>query len=175
MHFCYGIYASPCAATFIRKVHHSESPLPTLTPPPSPEPGRPKLSMDITLTSEMRPGFSGIVHIGKMEVDCSGGPVDVAVKLAFSEEEKATLKHEHRIYSHLHSKGVSGIPQNYGLFEDEDDELLDDEDGRYEGPYALILSFAGVSLWRQGSDSPFSVKYGIPLLRSRLCSGSILE
>jgi hypothetical protein len=106
--------------------------------------------MDIILTSEMRPGSSGVVHIGTMEVEPGGGRVQVAVKLAFSEVDKANLEHEHKIYTHLHSKGVRGICQHVGLFID--DEPDDDE----EGPYALIMTYAGESLFRRESmvDTP---------------------
>jgi len=82
-----------------------------------------------------------------MDVGSSGQPIQVAVKLAFSEAEKATLEHEHKIYSRLHSQGVRGIPHDFGLFVD--DEVVDDE----EGPYALIMSFAGDSLFRRESVS----------------------
>jgi hypothetical protein len=100
--------------------------------------------MDITLTSEIGPGSTGIVHIGRMEIVPSNQTVEVAVKLAFSEEEKEKLEPEHRIYSHLHSKGIQGIPQDFGLFVDAEDVEGD------EGPYALITSFAGESLFYQG-------------------------
>jgi len=108
--------------------------------------------MDIILTSEMRPGSSGVVHIGTMEAQPDGPSIQVAVKLAFSEFEKATLEHEHGIYTHLHAKGVHGIPQDFGLFVD--DEPVDDE----EGPYALIMAFAGDSLFRRESKVDSSVK-----------------
>jgi predicted Ser/Thr protein kinase len=113
------------------------------------------LSMDIIFTSEKRPGSSGVVHIGTMEVEPGGQSIQVAVKLAFSEFEKATLEHEHKIYTHLHSRGVRGIPQDFGLFVD--DELVDD----VEGPYALIMTFAGDSLFRRESNVDSSVKSAI--------------
>ena len=66
------------------------------------------------------------------------GPTDtakVAVKLAFSRGKKSRLMEEHRVYSHLHSSGVQGIPRDIGLFVDEE-PLLD-----AEGPYALVTSY----------------------------------
>jgi hypothetical protein len=108
----------------------------------------------------MRPGSTGVVHIGTMEVEPSGQREEVAVKFAFSEYEKETLEHEHKMYSHLHSKGVQGIPQDFGLFVD--DELVDDG----EGPYALIMSFAGESLFRREFHVLPSMSYGFFLLRT---------
>jgi hypothetical protein len=75
-----------------------------------------------------------------MKMEPSGSSIQVAIKLAFTKAEKATLEREHQLYSHLHSKGVRGIPRDFGLFVDE--ELLDG----MEGPYALIMTYAGVSL-----------------------------
>jgi hypothetical protein len=153
MHFCYGIYASPCPATFVRKKASIGSSSPQAQSP-SPEremSHQPDDSIDIMITSEKRPGSSGVVHIGKMEVGTSEC-IQVAVKLAFSEDEKEVLEHEHRIYTHLHAKGVKGIPQNIGLFVD--DELVDDG----EGPYALIMTFAGDTILHHGSNIAPAVK-----------------
>ena len=112
--------------------------------------------MDIMLSSEFDPGSTGVVHIGTMKLEPSGQDQPVAVKLAFSQMEKMVLEREHQIYSHLHSKGVRGIPQDLGLFVD--DELV--EDG--EGPYALIMTFAGVSLHNRIADVLPSVKSVVP-------------
>jgi len=91
--------------------------------------------------SELQPGSTGIVHIGTMALDPSGPTAKVAVKLAFSGDEKFQLMEEHRIYSHLHSRGVKGIPRDIGLFIDEE-RLLG-----AEGPHALVMTYAGVSLF----------------------------
>jgi hypothetical protein len=48
---------------------------------------------------------------------------------------------EHQIYSYLRSEGVQGIPRDIGLFIDEE-TLLD-----AEGPYALVMSYVGDSLF----------------------------
>ena len=81
-----------------------------------------------------------------MEVDQSGPTAEVAVKLAFSREEKSRLLQEHNLYSRLHSSGVQGISDDIGLFVDEE-PLLD-----AQGPYALLLSYAGVSLVKHPLD-----------------------
>ena len=74
-------------------------------------------------------------------MDQSGHTVQVAVKLAFSKDEKIRLKKEHQVYSLLQSRDVQGVPHNIGLFIDEE-QLLD-----AEGPYALVTSYAGVSIF----------------------------
>jgi hypothetical protein len=157
IYLCYGVFASPCPATFVRIMPVTNGPGQAPTPPPSPPQEQrsylPSESVNIILTSEMRPGSSGIVHIGTLEPKSpSDQRLEVAVKLAFSQDEKETLAHEHRLYSHLHSKGVRGIPKEFGLFVDE--ELV--EGG--EGPYALIMSFAGQSLFRRSSPVDDSAK-----------------
>ena len=103
-------------------------------------------SMDVILYSELAPGSTGIVHIGEMEVEPFGLTVKVAVKLAFSREHKSALEREHRLYSHMNSKGVSGIPQSLGLF-----VSADCDDGA-EAPYALVMTYAGVTLFGQKED-----------------------
>ena len=59
---------------------------------------------------------------------------------------------EHRVYSHLHSKGVQGIPRDIGLFIDEEPLL------GAEGPHALVMTYAGVSLFRRHELASESVK-----------------
>ena len=146
LHFFYDIYDSPHPATFRRVLDEpkeaagpTEPPTPPLFPvrkaaPPS-EP-----SIHITVHSELQPGSTGIVHIGTMAKDQSGPTTQVAVKLAFSRDEKSRLMEEHRVYSYLQSKGVQGIPCDIGLFVDQEPLL------GAEGPYALVMSYAGISL-----------------------------
>jgi serine/threonine protein kinase len=146
-HFClrflYDIYDSPHPAT-VRRV---------LDEPMAGSEHETTSSIHITVYSELQPGSTGVVHIGKMAMypSLSGptGNVEVAVKLAFSRSEKSRLKEEHSVYSHLHSRGVRGIPHDIGLFVDEEPLL------GAEGPYALATSYAGVSLSRSkdASDS----------------------
>jgi hypothetical protein len=150
LRFFYDIYNSPHPAVFRRVFDGPEEPQ---TPPPSP--GRDTMplsvsSIHITAHSELQPGSTGIVHIGTMAVDQSGPTAEVAVKIAFSREEKSRLMEEHQVYSRLHSRGVQGIPRDIGLFVDEEPLL------GAEGPRALVMSYAGVSLFgrsRHASDS----------------------
>jgi hypothetical protein len=139
--FFYDIYDSPHPATFRRVLDGSAEPQ---TPPISSgrEMTPPSVSsIHITAHSELQPGSTGIVHIGTMAVDQSGPAIKVAVKLAFSRNEKSRLIKEHQIYSHLHSRGVQGIPCDIGLFVDEEPLL------GAEGPYVLVMAYAGVSLF----------------------------
>ena len=147
LRFFYDIYDSPHSATF-RRVPDEPKEAPDPAGPPSPgnettSPSeRTDRSIHITVHSELQPGSTGIVHIGTMAVDPSGPTAKIAVKLAFSKDEKSRLREEHRIYSHLHSRGVQGIPCVIGLFVDEEPLL------GAEGPHALVMTYAGVSLFR---------------------------
>ena len=161
LHFFYDIYDSPHPATFHRIFDEpKEAAGPAEPPTPPPSPGRETTppseriepSVHITVHSELRPGSTGIVHIGTMAVDPSGPTAKVAVKLAFSRDEKSQLMNEHRVYSHLHSRGVEGIPRVIGLFVDEEPLL------GAEGPHALVMTYAGVSLFRRYKLASDSVK-----------------
>ncbi len=87
-----------------------------------------------------------------MAVDPAGPTAKVAVKLAFSKDEKSRLMEEHRVYSHLYSKGVEGIPHDIGLFVDEEPLL------GTEGPHALVITYAGISLFHRPILASDSVK-----------------
>lgn len=102
--------------------------------------------MDIILYSKLAPGLTGTVHIGKMEVEPFGPTVKVAVKLAFVKEHKRALEQEHELYSHMNRKHVSGIPQSLGLF------VGTGFDGGAEAPYALVMTYAGVTLLSQKGE-----------------------
>ena len=156
--FFYDIYDSPHPAAFRRvsgEPKGVEGYVPPLTPPLSL--GREKTppfepSIHITVHSELQPGSTGIVHIGTMEVAPSGPTAKVALKLAFSKDEKSRLMQEHEVYSILHSKGVQGIPRDIGLFVDEEPLL------GTEGPYALVMSYAGTSLFDRTVNASDSIK-----------------
>jgi hypothetical protein len=154
--FFYDIYDSPYPASFRRvRDEPKKAPGPAELPTPPRSPGRETTpssapSIHIIVHSELQPGSTGIVHIGTMAVDPSGPTAKVAVKLAFSRDEKSRLTQEHRIYSHLQSRDVQGIPRVIGLFVDEEPLL------GAEGPHALVMTYAGVSLFHRhmlASDS----------------------
>jgi serine/threonine protein kinase len=153
LRFFYDIYDSPHPATFHRVLDEPKEVAGPAEPPTPPPSGREKMplsvsSIHITVHSELQPGSTGIVHIGTMAVDQSGPTTRVAVKLAFSRDEKLRLMEENQVYSYLHSEGVQGIPHNIGLFVDQEPLL------GAEGPYALVMSYAGVSLF--GHSKPIS-------------------
>lgn len=142
----YDIYDSPHPAVFRRLPDgpkkapgHAKLQTPPLSPGRETTPIIPisisPQAIHITVHSELQHGSTGIVHIGTMTVDPSGPTAKVAVKLAFSRDEKLRLVQKHRAYTDLHSKGVRGIPRVIGLFIDE--ELLLGG----EGPYALVMSY----------------------------------
>ena len=158
LRFFYDIYDSPHPTAF-RRVSNEPKEAAGHVPPPTPplSPGRErtppsKSSIHITVHSELQPGSTGIVHIGMMEVDPSGPTAKVALKLAFSKDEKSRLMQEHAVYSILHSKGVQGIPCDIGLFVDEEPLL------GTEGPYALVMTYAGTSLFERSIHTSDSVK-----------------
>jgi serine/threonine protein kinase len=102
-----------------------------------------------------------------MVVDQSGPTAKVAVKLAFSRDEKSRLKEEYRVYYQLHSKRVQGIPRDIGLFVDEEPLL------GAEGPYALVLSYAGVSLFGHSKHVSDFVKQVVNPIYISIDSNSI--
>jgi predicted Ser/Thr protein kinase len=173
LRFFYDIYDSPYPATFRRVLDETKEvsgPVEPPTPPLSPgrettPPSEP--SIHITVDSELQPGSTGIVHIGTMAVDESGATAKVAVKVAFSRDEKSRLMEEHRAYSHLDSKGVQGIPRDIGLFVDEEPLL------GTEGPYVLIMSYAGVSLFGRSKRALDSVKQVVNPVYISIDSNSI--
>ena len=154
IHLCYGIYLSPGPATFVRKGTEQEEASEQVenVSDSDNEESEPVESMDIILYSELAPGSTGIVHIGKMEVEPFGPTVKIAVKLAFSKEHRSALEREHRLYSHMNSKGVAGIPQSLGLF------VSTDCDDGAEAPYALVMTYAGVTLFDEKEEISPTVK-----------------
>ena len=111
-----------------------------LTPPVSP---RHKLALQpeehlmLVVTSEITDGVIGVVHGGVLEIESSGPCVflDVVVKLAFTDRQQDSLKHEYSIYQHLVSKRVRGIPTPLGLF-----------NSLGNGPLALLMTHSGVPI-----------------------------
>jgi hypothetical protein len=141
MSFRYDVFFSPRPATFVRKTTRGAN-----------ISADSENCLNIVFDSEMEPGSTGIVHTGTMYVDLPNEKVPIAVKLAFSDDDKSILEHEYAIYSHLQSRKVSGIPQIFGLFVDA--ELI----YGYEGPYALVMSFAGSALYSLPKDIPLFTK-----------------
>ena len=111
-----------------------------LTPPISPPRMpvlRPEERLMLVVTSEIADGAVGVVHGGVLEIESSGPCVflDVVVKLAFTDGQQDSLKHEYSIYQHLVSKRVGGIPAPLGLFNCPEG-----------GPSALLMTHSGAPI-----------------------------
>ena len=133
---CYGIYNSPRGAPFVR-----------LGKPRNPHVARDY--MEVTVTAPKHPGSTGVVHPRILRIAPDSAPIDIVVKLGFSDEDKETLEHEYRMYSRLRNNGVTGIPHAIGLFSNLDTYEAEDTQ---EGPYALVLTHAGTTLWEWYKD-----------------------
>ncbi|KAF9505631.1 hypothetical protein BS47DRAFT_1400218 [Hydnum rufescens UP504] len=137
----YDIYDSPIPATFLRSAPSViEDPgFPTRLPSPR---NLSSYTLDesisIVLTSEIGRGASGIVHRGTLEANFAerSMQLDVAVKFAFTTEQKEDLRHEYNVYQRLKSNGITtGIATALGIFDDCED-----------GPCILIMLYSGSSL-----------------------------
>ncbi|KAG6856564.1 hypothetical protein H0H87_003064, partial [Tephrocybe sp. NHM501043] len=86
-----------------------------------------------------KPSGTGDAHEGFIDVmDPCGSTMSlskVVVKFAFEPGERQRLRHEFKVYEHLRSSGVSGIPYHFGLFKDVEGDTL-----------ALILTNGGTPL-----------------------------
>ena len=140
VHFQYGIYNTPFPLFFMRLPSSKPPGSGVLTPPASPRRKpvfRPDERLMLVVTSEIADGATGIVHGGVLEIESSGSCVflDVVVKLAFTDRQQDSLKHEYSIYQHLVSRRVGGIPTPLGLFDTPGD-----------GPSALLMTLNGAPI-----------------------------
>lgn len=130
IHLRYDIYNSPAPASFLRhetssnkRSYHSDA------------------YLNITLTSYIETGATGVLHGGKLEVETTDGHLlthNIAVKLAFSEQQCRRLAREYSIYCHLAAANVKGILDVFGLFQDMEGQTL-----------ALVMTHGGISLWER--------------------------
>lgn len=128
----YDVYNSPAPASFIR--HDSSSKNLTYEP---------HEYLSVILTSRIGRGATGVLHSGRLELETSDGRklvYEVAVKLAFLEEQCTRLEHEYSIYRHLAAANVKGIMGALGLFRDLEGQTM-----------ALVLTYGGISLWERDS------------------------
>jgi hypothetical protein len=139
LYLCFEIYDSPNPATFFRSADsltcHGQT-----TPPPTPHLRRkypPSDTVTIVADSQLGEGATGTVHGGILTVDTGTEcvAVQVAIKLAFGEDQKDRLQHEAGVYGQLVNAGVGGIPAPFGLFTDPEDDTL-----------ALVLTHGGKSV-----------------------------
>ncbi|KAJ7125750.1 hypothetical protein C8R43DRAFT_958223 [Mycena crocata] len=85
----------------------------------------------LALTSEIERGATGIVHGGDLEIYDEQGKLSTAkvvVKLAFSAEQQAKMRHEYSIYRHMAESNTEGVVAVLG------------------GPLAMVMSHGGTSL-----------------------------
>lgn len=153
MHFQYGIYDS--SVPFIRSV----------TPMPTPPPQRRRVfqadeRLMLVITSEISTGATGIVHGGTLEVELPGQCVslDVAVKLAFSDNQKERLANENEIYHYLSSRHITGIPTLLGSFS-----------SIAGGPSALIMTYNGVSISNDTQTLSSDIRSVLSYLAISIC------
>ncbi|KAJ7236886.1 hypothetical protein B0H12DRAFT_1327202 [Mycena haematopus] len=141
LHLDYDFYHSPIPASYIRST-------PFLVPSGSSEgqsPPRLKRAyqqheyFNVILSSALGDGATGIVHgaIFRAAVDQGGETLErkVVVKFAILKDQQRRLRREYGVYRHLTARGVGGIPEVYGIF--------DDLEG---GPVALVMSHSGKTL-----------------------------
>lgn len=136
IHFQYGIYNTPFPAFFMRFPSPKSPASGVLTPRRKPI-LRPDERLMPVVTSEISDGATGVVHGGVLEIESSGSCLflDVVIKLAFTDQQRDSLRHEYSIYRHLTPKHVSGIPTPLGLFNSLGD-----------GPSALLMTHGGVPI-----------------------------
>ena len=142
----YNVYDSPVPATFFRSAPPimAHGPTPPL-PPRATRTCRLEECLSIVLTSEIGRGATGVAHRGTLEpevLDCAM-PLDVVVKLAFSDDQKDALRNEYQVYCRLWSKGIhQGIATALGLFDDSEGDAC-----------ALVMLYAGVPLCEESQGN----------------------
>jgi hypothetical protein len=116
--------------------------------------------LSLILESEIGHGATGVAHGATLELATSGGVIlnaKVVVKLAFSDEQQDSLRHEYNIYQHLALRGVTGVVNILGLF--------DDLEGCAIG---LVMTHAGDALSINGVAISHSQRF-VHLTVSLLC------
>lgn len=82
----------------------------------------------LTLGEVFGSGSIGNVHLADLEVILESGEIlhrsNLAMKLAFSEDQRRKLRNEYNIYCHLSKHNVQGLVQIHGLFEDAESKTL---------------------------------------------------
>ncbi|KAJ7236857.1 hypothetical protein B0H12DRAFT_122332 [Mycena haematopus] len=152
LHLDYDFYHSPVPASYIRST-------PFLVSIELPSPPRVKRAyqeheyFNVILTSKLGYGATGVAHGGifRAVVDRGGKTLErnVVVKFAILKDQQRRLRREYEVYRHLAARGVGGIPEVYGIF--------DDLEG---GPVALVMSHSGktlVKLMREHGDQLESI------------------
>ncbi|KAG6907644.1 hypothetical protein DXG01_008094 [Tephrocybe rancida] len=107
----------------------------------------------LTITSQIGDGATGDVHAALMELQGADGTTlslpNVVVKFAFRANQRQRMRHEFKVYEHLQSCSVSGIPYVFGLFKDMESDTL-----------ALVMTNGGKSLDHRRTH-PNSTKFAV--------------
>ena len=76
--------------------------------------------IEVVLTSEIKNGPADCAHAGQLRMPTAMGvlELDIAVKLAWTTDEKQDLKKEYHNYSQLMSKGLQGLTTIFGIYGD---------------------------------------------------------
>jgi hypothetical protein len=143
LHIKYDIYDSIRPAIFYRgcRVNSNNDGVPT--PPTTPTTVFPKdVCLLLILTSELGEGATGMIHGGILQVESEHkiSTLEIAAKLAFTDEQQEALAFESSIYSHMAEEGINCIPTILGSFHDVEEE----------GPSCLLMSRNGKSLQDRG-------------------------
>ncbi|KAG6829370.1 hypothetical protein H0H87_011606 [Tephrocybe sp. NHM501043] len=101
----------------------------------------------ITLTASLGVGGTGDAHEGVIDLMEPGGATlslsSIVVKFAFESDERRRLRHEYKVYEHLKTSGVKGIPHHFGLFKDAEGDTL-----------ALVMTKTGTPLPNRKPQPP---------------------
>lgn len=138
--FYYDLYDSERPSVFLR-LSSTRPPYPILRHRPSqPRGATTDDAVSIALICQLGQGATGIVHGGELRVSDTDGEeqrLDVAVKLAFTGDQKKMLREEYKTITQLRSQGVTGITTILGYY----------EDVGADGPAMLLMLNAGVPLY----------------------------
>jgi hypothetical protein len=140
----YDIYDSRRPAIFYRGAGVNSNNDGVVTTPTTPATAFPKdMRLLLFFTSELCEGATGVVHGGILQVE--SGPkisrLKIATKLAFTDEQQAALVAESFVYTCMAEEGIICIPTILGYFHDTADD----------GPFCLLMSHGGKSLWDRGT------------------------
>jgi len=155
LHIKYNIYDSIRPAIFYRGARVNSNNDGIVTPPTTPATAFPKdVRLLLFLTSELGEGATGVVHGGILQVESEHkiSTLEIAAKLAFTDEQQAALVAESFIYTHMAEEGIKCIPTVLGYFHDADED----------GPSCLLMSHSGKSLQDRGTTISTDEWYAFP-------------
>ncbi|KIM39071.1 hypothetical protein M413DRAFT_29639 [Hebeloma cylindrosporum] len=137
----YDVFRSPTPSSFIRVTSFADPS--TLLPPPTELKTKASYTasnyFSLSIEQHLASGSIGIVHRASATFKSGSRTYkysNLAVKLAFTEENQRKLRYEYGIYRHLAHHGVTeNILRVYGLFQDAETGVL-----------AIVMDYGGTSL-----------------------------